>query len=127
MFTPSFDTHISLLEAQFREVSDALMDRESPALMLSSSATLQRLTVELVHMADAVGRHQLRSPNHLRRMSALASGMVALRENLVRHSAYVERALEVLVPATRQKSTYADSGIYAASIRRSGEFTAFSA
>lgn len=126
MLTSSFDSHISLLEAQFREISAALSDSESLAMVLSSSTALQQLTVELVQMADAIGRDQLRSPNHLRRMSALASGMVALRENLARHSAYVERALEVLVPASRQKSTYADSGMYAASIRQSGKFTAFS-
>ncbi len=128
MLTPSFsfDAQICLLEAQFRVVSAALLDG-GPVAIQSTSATLQRLAVELVQMVDETGRDQLNSPGHLQKLSVLASGMVALRENLVRQSAYVERALEVLVPATRQKSTYADSGVYGSSIRRSGEFTAFAA
>nr|WP_295775425.1 hypothetical protein [Rhodoferax sp.] len=126
MFTPSFDTQIDLLEAQFQDVSTALMGGD-PAAMQSSFAAFQRLTIELVQMADGVERNQLRSPSRMRKIRALASGMVILRENLVCQSAYVERALEVLVPATRQKSTYAGSGVYGSSIRRSGEFAAFAA
>lgn len=126
MLTRSFESQIDLLEAQFRDVSAALMDG-GPVAIQSASATLQRLAVELVQMADEVGRDQRKSPGYLRRISALASGMVVLRESLVRQSAYIERALEVLVPATRQKSTYAGSGLYGSPIRQSGEFTAFAA
>lgn len=127
MLTPDFDNQICLLEAQFRDVSAALLDGD-PVAMQSNSVTLQGLAVGLAHMVDqAGGRNQLNSSGHLRRINALSSGMVALRENLLRQSAYVERALEVLVPATRQKSTYAGGGVYGSPIRQSGEFTAFAA
>jgi hypothetical protein len=100
---------------------------DDPAAIQIASASLQRLAVGLVQMSNDAERDQLNHSSHLRRIRALASSMVALRENMVRQAAYVDRALGVLVPATRQKSTYASSGVYGSSIRQSGEFTAFAA
>lgn len=122
----SFDSQIGLLEAQLQDMRAALIGGD-PVAIQSTSALLHRLAVELVRIAQEVGRDQMKSPAYLRKISLLASVMGTLRENLVRQSAYVERALEVLVPATRQKSTYASSGLYSSPIRQSGEFTAFAA
>jgi len=122
----SLDIQLDLLEVHFEELRACLIDG-SPAAVQSSGEKLQRLSVEFIQMADAVGRVQLDSPIRIRRIKALASGIASLRENLLRQLAYADRALEIVVPATRRTATYAGSGAYGNPVRQSGAFTALSA
>lgn len=49
-----------------------------------------------------------------------------LREGLLRQSAFVERALEIVMPAAQQ-ATYASGTRYGGAVRQSGAFRVLSA
>lgn len=122
----TFDQQLDLLESQLRELASSLIDG-NPALLQLASAKLQQFAVDLIQMADEYGRAQLRTPALARRTRALSVGLSTVRENLMRQSAYVDHALALVVPATRQKSTYAGSQTYGSPVRQSGAFSVLSA
>lgn len=122
----SLDIQLGRLETHFKEVEACLIDGNATA-MQAAGAKLQLLAVEFIQIADAVGRAQLGSPSRMRRIKALAGGIASLRENLLRQLAYVDHALEIVVPATRKKATYAGSATYGSPVRQSGAFTVLSA
>jgi hypothetical protein len=127
MSLTTLEQQLSLLEAQFNAVSNALIAPD-PVDVQTSSAQLQQLAVEFLQMRDDCGRNSLNTPHLVLRLQALAQGMPMVRENLLRRSAYVERALALLVPQAQAQSTYSDSsGPYASGVRASGQFKAFSA
>jgi hypothetical protein len=126
MSHPSIDTQLSLLESQLKELGVSLMTG-NPVAVQAGGAILQRLAVELVHMADGVGRDQLALPLRALRVKALASSVATLREALLRQMAYVDRALEIVVPVTREKATYAGGGAYGQPVRQSGAFSVLAA
>jgi hypothetical protein len=127
MSLTTLEQQLSLLEAQFNAVSSALIATD-PVDVQTSSAQLQQLVVEFLQMRDDCGRNSLNTPHLALRLQALAQGMPMVRENLLRRSAYVERALALLVPQAQTQSTYSDSsGPYASGVRASGQFKAFSA
>jgi hypothetical protein len=66
------------------------------------------------------------SPAISAKIGQLAQRMIALRENLLRRSAYVDRALKVVLPAVAE-STYHPTGPYGAGPRSSGAMTVVSA
>lgn len=121
----SLEQQFDLLEQQFNEVSSALVDGD-PVAVQASSAALQQLSVDFVEIADELGRGCL-APAHLAlRLKALAEGLPTLRENLLRRSAYVDRALQLVVPAT-QNATYAKTaGPYGSGVRQSGKLKVIS-
>jgi hypothetical protein len=122
----SFDQQLDLLESQLQELGGSLIAGDS-ALLQAASTKLQQLAVDLIQMADAPGRTQLRRPDSARRIRALSAGVATVRENLLRQSAYVDHALALVVPATQQKSTYAGTRTYGGPIRQSGAFSVLSA
>ena len=126
MQSSRLDTQLDLLESQFNILAASLMDGRSDAF-LSDGARLQRLAVEMVRMVQAVGHAEFNTPSRMQRIKILAGGMANVRESLARHMAYVDRALEIVVPATRDKSTYASGGVYGQPARQSGAFSVLSA
>jgi hypothetical protein len=123
----SLAQQLGLLEDQFSAVSSALVGAD-PSEVRSSSAKLQQLAVELLQILGGCGRDSLHEPQLAHRLHALAQSMPLVRENLARRSAYVERALALLVPQALAQATYADnSGPYGGGARTSGQFKAFSA
>lgn len=126
MARSSLDNHLDLLEAQFKEVGISLI-QGSPESLQSHGSKLQQLAVGLIQMVDEVGRAQLDSPDRTKRIKALATGLAVLRENLLRRSSYVDGALELVVPTTGQKPTYAGSGAYGGPVHQSGAFRVFRA
>lgn len=126
MLQTTFDKQLSLLESQLHELTASLLEG-SPATLQDASAKLQHLTVELLRMAKDTKRVALREPMDMRRVVALSNGMASFRENLLRRSAYIDSALGVLIPESKNKSTYTGSSVYGSSARRSGSFNAFSA
>ena len=117
----SLEHQLDLLEHQFNEVSSALIDGD-PIAVQSSSSALQQLSVNFVQIADELGRGCLAPTLLTLRLKALANGLPTLRENLLRRSSYVERALQLVVPAT-QNATYAKTtGPYGTGVRQSGKF-----
>ncbi len=121
----TLDNQLDLLELQFKEVASALVDG-NPDAVQSAGARLQQLAVGLVQMADEVGRNRLAAPLRTQRIKALAKGLPALRENLLRRAAYVDRALEIVVP-TAPQSTYVGRNTYGSAVRQSGTFNVLSA
>lgn len=122
----SFDHQLDLLESQLQELGSSLIASDA-ALLQTASTKLQQLAVDLIQMADAMGRTQLRSPDFARRIRSLSAGVASVRENLLRQSAYVDHALALVVPATQQTSTYAGTRTYGGPIRQSGAFSVLSA
>ena len=126
MQNTSLDTQLDLLESQLNALSASLLEG-SPDTLVSGSAALQRLAVDLVRVTGGKGLEQLKQARQRRRVRVLATGLASLRENLLRQMAYVDRALEIVVPATRDKSTYAGSGAYGQPVRQSGAFSVLAA
>ena len=111
------DTQLDLIEQQFNELRSTMLDGNPQQVQVASGA-LQQLAVDLLQMVDEVGRMQ--------RIHLLANAIQPLREGLLRHSAYVERALEIVIPAA-QKPTYASGAKYGGAMRQSGAFRVLSA
>ncbi len=126
MLNMPLDHHLDLLEERLNILAAALID-DSPEIFQSTSASLQLLAVELVQILDANGRGELGGAVRAHRIRSLAGGLAAVRENLLRRSAFVDRALELIVPASQQKSTYAGSRTYGGPARRSGAFKVLAA
>lgn len=122
------DTQLDLLEAQYKELAASLVHGE-PAAVQAGGAQIQRLAVELVQLSNGPQRAQLNTPRRLQRMRTLASGLASVRENMLRQMAYVDRALEVVVPSTREKATYGGGagGAYGQPVRQSGAFSVLAA
>jgi hypothetical protein len=120
------DTQLDLLESEFNVLAASLLDGK-PDAFLAGGSSLQRLAVELAQMANGLGHAELKSSRRIQRIKVLAGGIANLRESLLRHMAYVERALEIVVPATRDKATYAGSGAYGQPVRQSGAFSVLAA
>lgn len=119
------DTQLDLIEQQFSEISKVLTDA-SPHQVQAACGALQQLTVDFIRMADEIGRSNLVLNSRAQRIQGLANALQPLREGLLRRSAYVERALEIVMPASQQ-TTYASSAKYGGAIRQSGTFKALSA
>lgn len=118
----SIDSQIDLLEERFKLLAATVVDG-SPDVLQSVSSNLQLLAVELKQMVDAGGRDQLGVLDRASRVRSLVAGLSTVRESLLRQSAYVDRALELIVPGMQKKSTYSGSNAYGAPVRQSGAFT----
>jgi hypothetical protein len=118
---------LGLLESQLKAVSGALLGADSKDVH-SSSATLQKLAVDLLQLRNQGGLNGVDATHVALRLQALAQGMAIVRETLLRRSAYVDRALAVLVPQTQAQATYSDSSTpYGTAVRASGQFKGFAA
>jgi hypothetical protein len=117
----SIDSQIDLLEERFKILASTVVDG-SPDVLQSVSSNLQLLVVELKQMLDAGGRDLLGVSDRASRVRSLAAGLSTVREGLLRQAAYVDRALELIVPAMQKKSTYPGSNAYGAPVRQSGAF-----
>ena len=126
MSVTSLELQLDLLERQFNEVSSALVDGD-PVAVESSSLALQQLAVDFVQIADELGRSSLNTGHLPVRIKALAQGIPALRENLLRRYSFVERALELVVPATQQPTYATTASPYGNGVKQSGQFKVFSA
>ena len=122
----SIDSQLDLLDAQIKELGTSLIDG-TPELLQAASAKFQQLTVELIQMADEVGRGQLNIPQRARRLRALNSALTTVREGLLRQAAFTDHALAQVVPVTQNKATYANARSYGGPIRQSGAISVLSA
>jgi hypothetical protein len=127
MSSSSLDIQLDLLESQLGELSASLVEGNAPGLQ-DASMRLQPLVVELVRLADAVGRQALGQQGRLIRLRKLSAALGMVRENLARQAAYVDQALALVVPGAQPKSTYAGSNRgYGSPVRQSGAFSVLSA
>ena len=124
MHQVSMDTQLNLVEKQLNEAMRCLIDGDSQALV-DVSSQLQSTAVDLVqlmHTQRRMGRAQQFGPQ----IGKLAQRLIELRENLIRRSAYVDRALQVVLPAA-DTATYQNRGPYGYGVRSSGNMNSVSA
>ena len=125
------DHQLDRLESELDQLRASLMDGD-PTLVQSASTSFQRLAVDFLQMSDELGRTRSSTPARIQRIKQLAQNVGGLREILLRRTAYVDRALAVIVPGA-QKTTYAAAGPARSgygggtAARRVGAFAAFSA
>ena len=115
---------LALVEKHLEAAVHCLNAGDAQALTQASEA-LQATALGLVQMM-----HTTRDGGSPLEFSAkigqLAQRLIALRENLLRRSAFVDRALKVVIP-TLSEATYQSTGPYRAGSRSSGTMNAMSA
>jgi hypothetical protein len=122
----SLEHQLFLVEAQLKVASAALL-AASTATMVDSCTQLQSLSIHLLQMTQALGPRHADVLCLSARMDAVAQGLPQVREGLLRRMAYVERALEMVVPQG-QKAGYADiQSPYGNTVRQSGQFKVLAA
>ena len=117
---------LARVEFFFNAVSTALLDAD-PVKMESAAVGLRQASVEL---SAALGSGSSAASNRSSldaRIKAISSGLSVQRENLIRRSVMVDRALGVIVPVTRPGIYSRTSGPYGNGPRSSGEFRTISA
>lgn len=119
MLFAEIEKPLSLIEFQCESVAAAVATGE-PQMLENASNALQQAALDFSGLMDRLGGAQQAGPELHARLKKLAEQLTIQRENLIRRSVVVERALHALVPATR-KSTYA------APAGRAGSYKAFSA
>jgi len=122
--TPLVD-HLDLVEQQFNEVAAVLAQGKATQLE-AASATLQRLTSDLVELLRTASGDAAMRTAIVQRVKALAEGTTLLRTQLHRQAALVEQTLKVVMPSG-PASTYADGGPYGSAMRQSGAFKVLAA
>ena len=116
---------LDLVEQQFNEVSVVLVDGD-PDKLEAATAVLQRLSADLAQLHRSTGACVAPGAAVALRLKALSDGMALLRSQLLRRAAYVEQALQIVVP-TGPSSTYAGGSPYGAALRQSGAFKVLAA
>ena len=110
-----WDIHLDRVEQQFNAVSVALLEGDPSALEIAT-AELQQLAVACLDMRKAAPiPHTVN-----RRLDEISEGLVVLRDNLMRRSAYVDHAVRVLVPAMEQTTYATGTRPYGAGPKQSG-------
>ncbi len=119
MLPAQIEKPLSQIEMQCESVAAAVATGE-PQLLEAASNALQQAALGFASLMERLGGAQQAGPELQARLKKLAVQLNIQRENLIRRSVVVERALHAMVPATR-KSTYA------APAGRAGGYKAFSA
>lgn len=118
------ENQLALAEQQLDAAVLYLNAGHSDAL-LQASEGLQATAVGLVQLMQTARVGSLMS-EHGAKIGELAQRLIVLRENLIRRSAYVERALKVVMPVV-DKPTYQSRGPYGSSLRSAGAVNTASA
>lgn len=104
---PVLEAALSRVERQLEVVSVAA-GQEDPATLESRSAVLRQLVLDFSALVERQ-RDAFASSDAQRRLNKVAQGLSSQREGLIRRSASVERALQALMPAAADASTYVPS------------------
>ncbi len=124
MQNTAIETQLALAEQQLNAAVHCLNEGHGQALTEASEG-LRATAVGLVQLMHAA-RGSAQAASHAAKMGDLAQRLISLRENLIRRSAYVERALKVVMPAV-EKTTYQTHGLYGSTLRSAGAMHAASA
>lgn len=117
--------NLLLLAEQQLDVAGNCLKAGNAQSLIEASEALQITAVDLARLAYNTGPGV--SPAEASaRMDLLASRLMSLRENLLRHSAFVDRALMVVLPSVGE-TTYHPKRPYGAGPRSSGTMAMVSA
>jgi hypothetical protein len=124
MHKNSIEIQLALAEQQLDAAVHCLNEGHGQALMEASEG-LQTTAVGLVQLMHTA-RSGPNASHYGVKIGELAQRLISLRENLIRRSAYVERALKVVMPAV-EKTTYQTRGPYGSTLRSAGAINTASA
>ena len=116
----SIENQLLLVEQQLDAAMDYLNAGNAQALTQASEA-LRNTAVDLVQMMNRT-RLGATGPEFNAKLGQLAQRLISLRENLLRRSAFVDRALTVVLP-TVGETTYQPTRPYGTGPRSSGTMT----
>ncbi len=118
--TDALATQLDQLEHQFNQVALILADGDADALP-QASEILQALSCEVLEfIASRRGLYAMDAAQR-QRLSALSRGMVLINETLARRSAFVNQALQIVLP-TPPKPTYGQArGAFGSPFKQSGQ------
>ena len=104
---PELETALSRIERQLEAIS-AAQGQEDPAALESLSGVLRQLVLDFSALVE--GRSEaFASTQSQHRLKKIAQSLSSQREGLIRRSVSVERALQALIPAAADASTYVAS------------------
>lgn len=106
----------------------AAVEAGEPAALEAASNVLRQAAVDFSHLLETFPQEALADKAFKSRVEKIAGLIAIQRENLIRRTVAVERALNAMVPATRE-STYASAGSPYGSggAKQSGAFKVLSA
>ncbi len=113
-------------ERHVAEVAVAIVSGEPQSLGIAS-ASLRQATLTLSDAVQRLSPAQQRDPRVSARVRKMAAALALQRESLIRRTVLVERALNTLVPATRDAGYAQGAGAYGRPGRQSGAFGRLSA
>jgi hypothetical protein len=112
---------LASIERLIGEASGALVQRDTEALALASSA-LRQGAVNFSQLVSKLGPATLKAPSFQLRLKRISSSLAMRRESLIRQSVVVERSLHTLVPASRTATYSKAIGPYGTPGKSSGAF-----
>lgn len=113
---------LTQIESQCQALALAVSQSE-PEVICASSAVLQKLAMDTAHFFAAQPSAAHTSRADRARLKRATMSLTLHREQLIRRAAMNERALQALVPATREASYAQLAGPYGGAVRQSGAFT----
>ena len=126
MFPLHIETAFADVESQFDVMSKALVDGE-PLALLTASAAMQQAAIDFSGLLQRLTPTELSNKDLKSRLKILADGMASRRESLIRRTALVERALNAVVPSTRNATYSQAAGPYGSLGKQTGAFKVFAA
>ena len=114
------------VEKQIAVVGAALLGNDASVLE-SSTQSLQQMASDVFRCHEQLQKSGHSTKHLTLRVKELSAALSTLRENLLRKSAFVDQALQIVFP-DNSPSTYASkSGPYGSAMRKSGKFGGYSA
>jgi hypothetical protein len=126
LIPPPIEHALASVESIFSDVSAALISGE-PVALLSASAALKQATLDCAQLMQRLTPADLKNPILKLRLKTIADGLAVRRESLIRRTVLVERALNAVVPATRNTTYAKAAGPYGTAGKQSGSFKYLSA
>lgn len=127
MLSAALAETLAQAELRFSAASTALLKGE-PLALASAGVQLRQAALEVSAVVQGLSPRERSNQKLIARLQRLTEGLACLRENLIRRSVLVERALHAIVPATRS-ATYAQqasapyaSTPYASAGKQTGAF-----
>ncbi len=122
MLPAHIEKELAEVELCLNEVSAALVSGE-PTALAAASASLRQAALDFSGVLQRAASDDLQDNTLKLRLKKIADGMVLQRQSLIRRTVLVEMALNAVVPATGDATTYAKTtGPYGSAGKQTGAF-----
>lgn len=126
MLASHIEVSLADIEWQFNQVTAALISGE-PLALVAASGALRQAAMNFAALLQRLTPAERRHKELKLRLKRLADGLVFQRESLIRRSVLVDRALNAMVPATRNSTYTQSAGPYGSPAKQTGAFKYLSA